>query len=125
MKVVDAGVVFQLVMSDLDIDVVGDDELVAPHLIDVEVLHCARRHVMLGALDHDRAVAGLAGLDLLVIRRHSVTHLRHRIWELRHNLTAYDATYVALAEALRATSLLTSDARIARAPGVRCSVEVL
>ncbi|PZS01499.1 MAG: twitching motility protein PilT [Pseudonocardiales bacterium] len=47
------------------------------------------------------------------------------MWELRHNLTGYDATYVALAEQLQVTSLLTTDARLAQAPGIACAVEVL
>ena len=62
----------------------------------------------------------LAELDL---RRHPDDVLSSRIWELRANVTAYDAAYLALAEALRAP-LLTTDGRLARAPGHRATVEV-
>ena len=60
----------------------------------------------------------------MAVIRYAATPLLHRVWELRHNVGAYDATYVALAEALGA-SLLTGDGRLSRAPGVRCPVTVL
>ena len=121
----DAGVIVQLTGFDLDPDRMGDEELVAPHLVDSEVLHALRRHVLLGNLTERRAEHALRMFSDLRIPRHPAAPLRRRIWELRHNLSAYDATYVALAEALRATSLLTTDERLRRAPGLRCQVEVL
>jgi predicted nucleic acid-binding protein len=65
------------------------------------------------------------GYAQLAIARYPADWLRPRRWALRHNLSAYDATYVALTEMTGATSLLTTDARLANAPGVRCAVHVL
>lgn len=67
----------------------------------------------------------MGGFGNLTIARYSADWLRPRIWDLRHNLSGYDATYVALAEMTAATALLTTDARLAHAPGVRCAVELL
>ena len=69
----------------------------------------------------DRAVANLAGLP---IERYSHAFLMPRVWELRHNLTPYDAAYVALAEALDAV-LVTADGRLARSSGPRCAIELV
>jgi predicted nucleic acid-binding protein len=66
----------------------------------------------------------LADLDALRLERAPHGPLLGRCWELRDNLTIYDAAYVALAESVEAT-LLTGDARLARSPGIRCSVEVI
>lgn len=101
-----------------------DTRLAAPHFIDLEVLSAWRRLVAAGAIDDRRA--GLARRDLLALRLTRVPHadLLERCWELRDNLTVYDAVYVALAEVL-GVPLLTADARLAAAPGPRCSVEVL
>jgi predicted nucleic acid-binding protein len=124
-KVVDSSVILDLMTSQLHPARLGDEELAAPHLIDTEVLHVLRRLCLLGQISEDDAVTGLDLLDELVLARYPTDLLRRRIWDLRHNLTAYDATYVALTELLNATSLLTKDTRIARAPGIRCAVEVL
>lgn len=98
--------------------------LAAPHLIDLEVASVFRRLVMNGTLDERRA--GLALTDLRVMPLQRVDHRRllTRCWELRDNLTPYDAAYVALAEGLDAV-LVTGDARLARAPGLRCRVDVV
>ena len=96
----------------------------APHLIDSEVASAIRRHVRVGDLD---AAAGwnlLHTFRWLAITRHSTFPMLDRVWELRDNLTAYDAAYVALAESIDCP-LVTADARISRAPGLRCSVTVL
>jgi predicted nucleic acid-binding protein len=91
---------------------VSSDSVHAPHLIDVEVLHVLRkmaaRHV-LSALRADRAVEDFLALRII---RYPVTDMVRRAWDLRHNLSAYDATYVTLAEALDCP-LVTRDARIA------------
>ncbi len=101
-----------------------EERLVAPHVIDLEVASAWRRLAAAGALDERRV--GLALADLLALRLERVGHgpLLGRCWELRTNLTIYDAAYVALAEALD-TTLLTADRRLADAPGSRCAVEVL
>lgn len=91
-----------------------DGDLHAPHLIDVEALHALRRLVRRGELSPDRAEDARRDLAELTIVRYPHQPLSHRIWELRANLTAYDATFVALAEALDAP-LVTSDRSLARA----------
>ncbi|GAC1325738.1 MAG: hypothetical protein NVSMB25_24510 [Thermoleophilaceae bacterium] len=86
----------------------------APDLLDVEVLSVLRRWERANEISTDRADQALDDLDLLPITRHPARVLRRPAWALRHNLTAYDAQYVALAQVLDAT-LLTTDARMARA----------
>jgi predicted nucleic acid-binding protein len=83
-----------------------------------------RRLVLADRLPEQHALQALATSQRLGLRRHSSRHLWPRAWELRTNLTAYDALYVALAEQLGAT-LLTADARAARAPGLLCGVELM
>jgi len=100
------------------------EELVAPHLVDVEVLSGVRRALRIGLIRPERAAQALADLASLPLRRVGHTSLLRRAWELRDNLSAYDATYVALAEHLRAP-LLTADVRLAGAPGVRCDVQLV
>ena len=130
MIVVDASVfVTALVDSGRDGDVargrlLEDGDLHAPHLADLEVASQLRRAVQEGALDGWRAEAALADLRDLRVARYPHTPFLERIWELRANLTPYDAAYVALGEAL-AAPLVTADARLARAPGIGCPVEVL
>ncbi len=95
-----------------------------PHLADVEIVHALRARVRLGqldAVDAERAVAAWARLGMY---RVPVVGLLERIWELRENLSAYDATYVAVAETLD-TPLVTADARLARAPGPTCPITVV
>lgn len=101
-----------------------DQRLTAPHLIDLEVASAWRRLAAAGHLD-DRRVQ-LALEDLRALRLERVPHrpLVWRCWELRDNLTIYDAAYVALAESLDVT-LVTADARLSAAPRIRCEVELL
>lgn len=96
----------------------------APHLVDVEVAQALRRYVREGDLDADSAASALEDLRSLDLERHAHEPLLDRVWALRQNLTAYDAVYVALAEALE-TTLLTCDGRLARAPGVAGRVELV
>lgn len=100
------------------------DTVAIPHLADSEVVNAVRSQVLRGQIGADDAGAALARWARLGVRRFAVVGLLARIWELRDNLTAYDATYVALAEAL-ACELVTADARLARAPGPRCPVTVV
>ncbi len=125
MKVIDAGVVVELLAGDLDPDRLGEEELAAPHLIDSEVTHVLRGLVYRGALSEEQGELALEGFTELMLTRFPADWLRERMWALRHNLSAYDATYVALAEMTGATALLTTDARLARAPGPRCDIELL
>ena len=96
----------------------------APHLADVEVAQALRRYVREGEIDPSSAAAALEDLRSLDLERHSHEPLLGRVWALRESLTAYDAVYVALAEALDST-LLTCDGRLARAPGVSRRIELV
>lgn len=97
---------------------------IAPHLIDAEVAHALRVQVLRGAASAADARAALQTWSRLAVRRYPMTGLLDRMWDLRANLTAYDAAYVALAEAAGA-ALVTADARLAQAPGPRCAVTVV
>jgi predicted nucleic acid-binding protein len=101
-----------------------NERLVAPHVIDLEVVSAWRRLVAAGHLDERRATLALADLGALRLERVPHRPLMDRCWELRNNLTVYDAAYVALAE-LMEVDLLTADARLAAAPGIRCRIQVL
>ena len=94
-----------------------------PAIFDVEVLHSLRRSEAIGGTDEVLIQAAVADLDDLRAIRHDHALLRPRIWALRDNLTAYDAAYVALAEAFDAP-LLTTDARLARSTGHQASIEL-
>ena len=125
MKVIDAGAIVELLVNDLDPARLGDEELAVPHLIDSEVTNVLRRLVAHQVISDTQGTAALDGFSRLVLSRHPADWLRPRMWELRHNLTSYDATYVALAETLGASSLLTTDARLAATPGITCAIEIL
>lgn len=101
-----------------------DTDLHAPHLLDVEVTAALRRRVRLGQTELRLATRAMRDLADLPALRWDHEPLLQRVWTLRENLTAYDAFYVALAEALEAP-LITSDGGLSRASGLRCQVEVL
>lgn len=96
----------------------------APHLLDVETIQVLRRMNRIGRLDEERARLALTSLPQLHIRRFPHDILLERVWALRFNLTAYDAMYVALAEALRAP-LLTRDRRLAGSAGHTVTIETI
>lgn len=98
--------------------------LMAPELIDLEVVSVFRRLVHTGQLPERRAGLALQDLADLPMRRAPHQPLLARCWSLRFNLTVYDAAYVALAEALD-TVLVTADAKLAQAAGPRCPIELL
>jgi predicted nucleic acid-binding protein len=103
----------------------GDnDQLHAPHLLDVEVVQALRRIVRAGDVSPARADEALEDLAALAIRRHSHFDLLGRAWHLRDNLTAYDAMYVALAEAIDAV-ILTCDGRLGASPGHEAQIDVV
>lgn len=125
MIVVDASAAVLGLLNDGDARAaLASDSLVAPHLADSEVSHALRAQVLRGTIGASDARVALDRWARLGIRRFGAVGLLSRIWELRDNLTAYDATYVALAEALECT-LLTADARLARTPGPVCPVTVV
>ena len=96
----------------------------APHLLDVEVAQVIRRYTANGEIDAERGRMALADLADFPLRRYPHDFLLPRIWDLRNNLTAYDAAYVALAEVLD-SPLLTRDRRLAMAAGHRAQIELL
>lgn len=100
----------------------SDETLYAPHLIDLEIAQVLRRYAASGSLTADRGAQALQDLTDFPLVRYPHDLLLPRIWELRHNLTAYDAAYVALAEALDAP-LVTRDAALASAGGHSATVE--
>ena len=102
-------------------------DLHAPHLIDVEVASAVRRLVASGDARPERGEEAIADLLDLPVARYAHNILLPRIWELRENFSAYDAAYVALAEALsdEGVPLLTADARLARAVRAHTAIEVL
>jgi predicted nucleic acid-binding protein len=100
-----------------------DGDLHGPHLIDTEVLHALRRMTIGKAITEERAADARSDFAELTLVRYPHQPLSDRVWELRHNLTAYDATFVALAEALSAP-LVTCDARLASAPGHAARIEL-
>lgn len=120
MIVVDASAVVELLLrtpasASIQTRMFGNqDDLHAPQLIDVEVTQVLRRYALAGELDADHGQTLLADLMLFPMRRHAHQLLLPRVWQLRHNLSAYDATYLALAEALDA-ALLTDDKRLVTA----------
>ncbi|MDQ6895690.1 MAG: type II toxin-antitoxin system VapC family toxin [Actinomycetota bacterium] len=101
-----------------------DEHLSAPELVDLEVASVLRRQVMAGRIGARRAALALTDLESLPLHRASHRVLVSRCWELRETVSVYDAAYVALAETLGAM-LLTADARLGRASGPRCPIEVL
>ena len=110
-------------IEDLVARLQDDGDLHAPHLIDVEVIHALRRLIAARELTEDRAADVRTDFADLAIVRYAHHPLADRMWELRRNLTAYDAAFVALAEALGA-SLVTCDGRLARAGGHQAQIEL-
>ena len=119
MIVLDASVVVELLTNggladSLKRDLAArDDSVIVPHLLDVEVVSAIRRLVAGQTIDSHRSEQLLKGLATLPAERYAHTPLLGRIWELRHTFTAYDAVYIALAEATNAV-LYTSDAKLSR-----------
>lgn len=119
MIVLDASVVVELLTNGeladpIRSDLSGrDDSFVVPHLIDVEVVSAIRKLVAGQRIGADRTDQILAGLEALPADRYPHIPLIGRIWELRHNFTAYDAVYIALAEAMNAV-LYTSDEKLCK-----------
>ena len=100
------------------------ETLYAPHLLDLEVAQVLRRYCISGEILPERGQEALRDLLDLPIYRYPHDIFLFRIWALRHNMTAYDAVYVALAETLPAP-LLTRDTRLATAPGHTAVIELI
>lgn len=130
MIVADASAVVEVVLNtsagqEIAERLLGPAETVAaPHLLDLEVLQVLRRYALAGEMDSERARQAVEDFLDFPILRYPHQLLSSRIWDLRHNLTAYDAAYVALAEALDAP-LLTRDARLSRAPDHEARIQLV
>ena len=101
----------------------ADDGLHVPHLFEIEVMSVLRRYALRGALSTKRARLALDRLSTMSLTLYPHTALLSRVWELRNNVTAYDAAYVVLAETLDAP-LVTMDERLSQASGIHAVVEV-
>jgi predicted nucleic acid-binding protein len=128
--VLDASALVELLLGTAEGEAVArriaDPELSlhVPHLVDLEVVQALRRYVREREIDASDARLMLGELRALDLQRHAHEPLLDRVWALRSNLTAYDAVYVALAEALDAV-LVSCDRRLARAPGGSARVEYI
>jgi predicted nucleic acid-binding protein len=127
--VVDASCLYEVVVDGRDAEAVRarlalDEDQAAPHLVDAEVLSVILRDLRLGVLDGTAARQAIEDLADWPGLRYPHAPLLERAWELRGSVRPFDALYVALAEALGAT-LITLDARLARAPGPTCRIEVV
>ncbi len=130
MIVLDASALVELLLQTMTGQVVASriadptEGLHVPHLADVEVVQTIRRYATSGDLEEAGAVAAIDNLRALDLQRHAHEPLLDRVWTLRNNMTAYDAVYVALAEALDAV-LFTCDARLSRAAGAIARIELV
>ena len=127
MIVLDASVVVELLTNGVlaeplrrDLSA-GSDTYIVPHLLDVEVTSALRKLVAGQRIDSHRGDELLAGLALLPAERYSHIPFLGRIWELRHNFTAYDAAYIALAEATNSV-LYTSDEKLCKGHRARVTL---
>ena len=130
MMVVDASAVLELLLHSSNAQTVAkrlfalEETLYAPHLIDLEVAQVLRRYWLAGELEPERGGEALALLRNFPLMRYPHEPLLPRIWQLRRNLTAYDAAYVALAEVL-SVPLVTRDRALAASVGHRARVELV
>ena len=123
--VIDASAVVLGLLNDADARrVMIGEALAVPHLVDSEVAHALRGQVARGAVSETTASEALGRWARVGVIRFAAVGLLGRVWELRENVSAYDGTYVALAESLDCP-LVTADARLGRAPGPRCPITVL
>lgn len=129
MLVVDASCLAEVVIGGVDAESIGerlraDADHAAPHVVDVEVFGVVRREHLSGRLDRTEAIQAVQDLEDWPGERFGHRMLLARAWELRATVRGWDAMYVALAEALDAV-LVTTDSRLAAAPGPTCRIEVL
>lgn len=125
MIVVDASAAMAGVLNDgVARQILGTERLHVPHLIDSELANGLRRRVAARDVPPEFAWSALDAFRRLGMTRYPSYPFLDRVWQLRDNLSAYDATYVALAELLDC-DLVTADARLSRAPGIRCTIRVV
>lgn len=125
MIVVDASVGVSALLGDGDARrTLSENRLASPHLVDAEVVQTLRKLLIRGSMTTKEAERAVQQWSRLGVERFPLVGLVPRIWALRDNVSAYDAAYVALAEALDCP-LLTADALLAAAPGPKCPVTVV
>ena len=129
MIVLDASVLANVIADDGDDgriarQAIGDQDLAAPDLVDVETVSVLRKRWLAADLTMRRFRTAIDDLSALPILRFPTLPFMGRAYELRSNVTPYDATYVALAERL-GCCLLTGDARLAASPGLRCELRLI
>ncbi len=129
MIVVDASIIIHILLDAQTKPEIIDtlesaDGLMAPHLVDLEVLNSIRKQLNLKKITLQDAETALSDFESMTIDRRSTHMFSKRIWELRNNLTPYDASYVVLAE-MTGLQFITRDARIANAPNLQTHVLVL
>lgn len=130
MIVADASVIVDILLRAPGVEVLdarlfdANDSLHVPHLLDVEVAHTLRKYALRNEITEARGKSALALLQRFPLTRHAHDPLLHRVWMLRHNLSAYDATYVALAEGLGAT-LCTRDRPLSSSSGHSARIELI
>ena len=130
MIVLDASVVIDLLLNiqpqatAISSRIATSRQLYAPHLIDAEVGQVLRRYALRGEISSTQAATALRELQAFPLQRYAHTPLLERAFELRDNVTVYDALYIVLAEGLGAT-LLTRDAALAVIPGHSAAVELV
>lgn len=125
MIVVDASAAVRALLHDGEARrYMSTERLAAPHLVDAEVIQALRKLVARGSVSETDAGRAVRQWSQLGLTRLAVNRLTDRVWALRHNLSAYDASYVGLAEALDCP-LLTADVRLAGAPGPGCLITLV
>ena len=130
MIVIDSSAIIEVLLRTESASLIEDrifsqgETLHAPHLLDLEVAQVLRRYYASGDLDSERGQEAIFDLADFPITRYPHDLFLPRIWQLRHNMTAYDAVYVALAELLPAP-LITRDARLASTPGHTAVIELI
>ena len=125
MIVADASVIYESLTGSASAQaLLADEQVQVPTIVDVEIISAFRKRVRLGRISADDGWRALETYRWMAVTRHSTFAFFDRIWELRENLTAYDAAYVALAEIIECP-LVTADARLSRAPDLRCAVTVV